>query len=267
MASALWRGAWFPQPRVGPRPPLSPAPLAASLITALLITTLTTAAGDFTAALSAAFATAFATALATALLPVLTLWREPVSALEIVAFVLALLMVVLNMRVNALAWPLAIVSSLLYFALFSNSRLYGEASLQILFVVVALWGWWQWRRGTQSDGSGLRVRELSTSARWGLLVALGVAWPATGWFLQRYTDTDVPWWDAFPTASSLIGQWLLGRQYVENWPVWIVVNIVSVGLFVYKGLWLTALLYSLFVVLSVLGWRAWRRRLPAAQVA
>ena len=212
-------------------------------------------------------ASAFSLALSAALAPVLTLWGEPISALEIVAFGLALLMVVLNMRVNALAWPLAIVSSLLYFALFSNSRLYGEASLQIVFVVVALWGWWQWRRGTQSDGGVLRVRELSARARWGLLVALGVAWPAAGWFLKHYTDTDVPWWDAFPTAGSLIGQWLLGRQYVENWLVWIVVNVVSVGLFVYKGLWLTTLLYSLFIVLSVLGWRAWQRLLPGAAAA
>ena len=73
--------------------------------------------------------------------PAFTVWGTPVSGLEIIAFVLAVLMVVLNMRVNPLAWPLAIVSSLLYFVLFWNSRLYGEAGLQILFVVVALWGW------------------------------------------------------------------------------------------------------------------------------
>lgn len=202
-----------------------------------------------------------------ALAPVVTLWHEPVSALEIVAFVLALQMVVLNMRVNALAWPLAIVSSLLYCAVFWNSRLYGDAGLQIFFAVVALWGWWQWRRGTQADGSELRVRTLPAGARVWLLVALGMAWPATGWFLKHYTDTDVPWWDAFPTAASLIGQWLLGRQYVENWLAWIVVNVVSVGLFVYKGLWLTTLLYSLFIVLSLLGWRAWQRRLFLSDTA
>ena len=207
---------------------------------------------------------AFSAALSAALLPLFTLWREPVSALELVAFGLALLMVVLNVRVNALAWPCAIVSSLLYCALFAHSRLYGEAGLQILFVVVALWGWWQWRRGTQADGDTLHVRELSVRARAWLLLALGVAWPASGWFLTRYTDSDVPWWDAFPTAGSLVGQWLLGRQYVENWPVWIVVNAVSVGLFAYKGLWLTTLLYGVFIVLSVFGWRAWRRRLAGA---
>jgi len=196
--------------------------------------------------------------------PAFTLWGTPVSALEILAFALAVLMVVLNMRVNAYAWPLAIVSSLLYFALFWNSRLYGDASLQILFAVVALWGWWQWLRGTEADGRALQVRALDPQGRWLLVAALALAWPATGLFLKTYTDTDVPWWDAFPTAASVIGQWLLGRKYIENWPAWIVVNVVSVGLFAYKGLWLTTLLYALFVAMSIAGWRAWRARMAAA---
>jgi len=191
--------------------------------------------------------------------PAFTLWGTAVSALEVVAFVLAIVMVVLNMRVNPIAWPLAIISSLLYFALFWNSKLYGDASLQVFFALVALWGWWQWLRGTAADGSALRVRSLEAVARGWVFAALVLAWPATGWFLKRYTDTDVPWWDAFPTAGSVIGQWLLGRKYIENWAAWIVVNVVSVGLFAYKGLWLTTLLYTLFIAMSFMGWRAWAR--------
>ena len=191
--------------------------------------------------------------------PAFTLWAAPFTWLELVAFVLAVWMVVLNMRVNALAWPLAIISSLLYFLLFWNSKLYGDASLQIFFVIVAFWGWWQWLRGTGDDGAALHVRTLGTTGRWQLVAALALAWPATGLFLKTFTDTDVPWWDAFPTAASVIGQWLLGRKYVENWLAWFVVNVVSVALFAYKGLWLTVVLYTVFIVMSVAGWRAWRR--------
>ena len=191
--------------------------------------------------------------------PAFTLWAAPFTWLELVAFVLAVWMVVLNMRVNALAWPLAIISSLLYFLLFWNSKLYGDASLQIFFVIVAFWGWWQWLRGTGDDGAALHVRTLGTTGRWRLVAALALAWPATGLFLKTFTDTDVPWWDAFPTAASVIGQWLLGRKYVENWLAWFVVNVVSVALFAYKGLWLTVVLYTVFIVMSVAGWRAWRR--------
>ena len=188
-----------------------------------------------------------------------TVWGASISLLEMVAFVLAIAMVVFNIRVNPLGWPLAIVSSLLYFALFWNSRLYGDASLQIFFAVVALWGWWQWLRGTQTGGSALRVRLMSRRARWACVAVLVLAWPATGLFLRRYTDTDVPWWDAFPTAASVIGQWMLGRKYVENWIAWIVVNTVSVALYAYKGLWLTVILYLIFIAMSVAGWRAWQR--------
>ena len=84
----------------------------------------------------------------------------------------------------------------------------------------------------------------ATRPRIGRAVAIAIAWPATALFLRRFTDTDVPWWDAFPTAASVVGQWLLGRKYVENWPVWIVVNVVGAALFAYKGLWLTVLLYA-----------------------
>jgi nicotinamide mononucleotide transporter len=188
-----------------------------------------------------------------------TLWGSPVTWLELIAFVLAVAMVVFNIRVNPLGWPLAIASSLLYFALFWNSRLYGEASLQIFFAVVALWGWWQWLRGTQADGSALRVRDLGARGRIAAVALLLAAWPAMGFFLKHATDTDVPWWDAFPTAASVLGQWLLGRKYVENWPTWVVVNAVSIGLFAYKGLWLTVLLYAIFVAMSLAGWRAWKR--------
>lgn len=188
-----------------------------------------------------------------------TLLGSPVTWLELVAFVLAIVMVVCNMRVNPAAWPLAIASSLLYFLLFWNSKLYGEAGLQIFFVAIAGWGWWQWLRGTQDDGKPLQVRTLAPAMRWGLLLALAIAWPVTGLFLARTTDTDVPWWDAFPTAASLLGQWLLGRKYVENWTAWLVVNAVSVGLFAYKGLWLTVVLYAIFIVMSVMGLRAWQR--------
>ncbi|MDQ6679529.1 MAG: nicotinamide riboside transporter PnuC [Pseudomonadota bacterium] len=187
-----------------------------------------------------------------------TAFAAPVTWLELVAFLLALGTVLMNIQVNPLGWPLAILSSLLYFSLFWKSRLYGDAGLQIFFAVVAFWGWWEWLRGTQADGKPLEVRALGRRGRWTALALLAVAWPGTGLFLKTYTDTDVPWWDAFPTAASVLGQWLLGRKYVENWPTWLVVNVVSVALFAYKGLWLTVLLYAIFIAMSVIGWRAWR---------
>ena len=183
---------------------------------------------------------------------------------ELIAVSLSVWMVICNMRVQVLAWPLALLSSLLYFWLFWDGKLYGEASLQLLFASLALWGWWQWLRGRSEDGSALQVRRLSLR---GLIIAITVtllAWPALGLFLKQYTDSNLPFWDAFPTVASLLGQWLLGRKYQENWAVWIVVNVVSVSLFAFKGYWLTVLLYAVFIPMSVAGWRAWQRQPQAA---
>ena len=188
-----------------------------------------------------------------------TLLGSPVTWLEIVAFVLSVWMVVCNMRVDPLAWPLAIVASLLYGLLFAASKLYGEAGLQIFFAVIAAWGWWQWRFGTQDGSAPLVVRHLEWPARARLAALTLAAWPLLGLLLDHATDSDVPYLDAFPTAFSVAGQWLLGRKYVENWPTWVLVNVVSIGLFAVKGLWLTVALYALFAVMALAGWRAWAR--------
>jgi nicotinamide mononucleotide transporter len=192
-----------------------------------------------------------------------TLWGSPVTWLEIVAFVLSIAMVLCNFRVNPWAWPLAIVASALYGLLFASSRLYGEASLQLLFIVVAFWGWWQWLRGRGADGAALRVHLLPMRARWQIGALTLAAWPLLGWLLDRHTDSDVPYLDALPTVGSVAGQFLLGRKLVENWPVWLIVNLFSIGLFAVKALWLTVLLYAVFAMLSVVGWRVWLRQAGA----
>lgn len=192
------------------------------------------------------------------LAPWFTAWGVPVSQLEAWACVLSLLMVGFNLKVNPMGWPLAIVSSALYGILFARSRLYGEATLQVVFIVVSVWGWWQWLRGVDGRAHALTVRAL---AKKGVLMAVGATlliWPLIGAMLDRVTDSDVPYYDALPTAGSLMGQWLLGRKWVENWPCWLAVNVVSMGLFAYKQLWLTVMLYGLFALLSAWGWWQWR---------
>ena len=189
------------------------------------------------------------------------LWGAPTTWLEVIAFALALAMVACNIREIHWGWPLAAISSVLYCALFWRSKLYGDAALQVFFALVAVWGWSQWLRGRRDDGSALTISRLSRRGLLACLATGALLWPATGWFLKTWTDTDVPWWDAFPTAVSVIGQVLLGRKVLENWVVWLVVNVVSVGLFAWKGLWLTTVLYTLFAALSVVGWRAWQRRI------
>jgi nicotinamide mononucleotide transporter len=199
--------------------------------------------------------------------PVLATGLVVFSRAELAGALLGVWMVFCNFRVHPLAWPLTIASSALYLLVFWEARLYGDASLQLLFIALAVWGWWEWLRGRQADGRPLAVRHLPPRGRIAALLALAALWPAIGLLLARTTDTDVPWWDAFPTAGSLIGQVLLARKYVENWTTWLAVNLIAVGLFAYKGLWLTVGLYAVFAALSVVGWRTWRRRAAEGQPA
>ena len=186
-----------------------------------------------------------------------------VTGLELAAALVAVVMVLANLRVNPIGWPLAIISSLMYAKIFADSKLYGEASLQFVFVVLAFWGWWQWLRGRGSDGQALRVQVLTTRQRWMALAATLAGWPLLGLLLHHASDSDVPYLDALPTVASLTGQFLLGRKYLENWAVWVAVNLFSIALFAHKGLWLTVALYAVFAVLAVAGWKAWRERLHA----
>ncbi len=187
--------------------------------------------------------------------------RVNFTGLELVASLIAVAMVLANLRIHPVGWPLAIVSSLMYAKIFADSKLYGEASLQFVFIAMAFWGWWQWLRGRGADGKPLQVQVLTPRQRMLAAAATLAAWPLLGLLLQRVTDSDVPYLDALPTVASLTGQYLLGRKYLENWAVWVAVNLFSIALFAHKGLWLTVALYAVFAVLAVAGWQAWRRQL------
>jgi nicotinamide mononucleotide transporter len=177
------------------------------------------------------------------------------TPLELLGFVLSVATVVLTILRNHWGWFFAIVSSATYGVVFFDARLYGDAGLQGVFIAASIWGWWQWLRG--AAGKPLPVTRLSRT---------GWAWSLAGWtlgflvlsaFLKAYTDTDVPHMDGFLTAGSLLGQLLTAKKKIENWHTWIVVDVLYVALYVYKGLHLTAILYAVFVVLAVLGLRAW----------
>lgn len=198
----------------------------------------------------------------------LMLFGLATTPLELLSFLLALATVVLNIRQNHWAWLFSIISSATYAAVFLDAKLYGDMGLQLVFIAISIWGWWQWLPGAATDaGTPLAVSRLT---RGGWLLA-GVGWLAgfllLSYFLKTWTDTDVPHADGFLTAGSLLGQLLLARKRLENWHVWIAVDLLYVALYLYKHLVLTALLYAIFVAMAVAGLRAWQRagQSPAPQ--
>lgn len=181
---------------------------------------------------------------------------------ELIGALLSLGMVLFNMRVHPMGWPLAILASALYAWVFWDARLWGLASLQWLFMAMSAWGWWQWvYRGPDGQKAQTSPRWMSPVARWRSVLAVLVLWPLLALFLQYVAGSDLPWWDALPTAGSIVGTWMLARKYVENWIVWALVNGVSVLLFTWKGLWLTSIIYLIFLALSWEGYRSWLLKL------
>lgn len=179
------------------------------------------------------------------------------TPLELLSFLLSVATVWLNIRQSHWAWLFAIVSSATYGLVFYGSRLYGDMGLQLVFITVSIFGWYQWLHGDDRHDK-LPVTSLTPRGR----VIAGVAWLAgfvlLAWFLKTYTDTDVPKSDGFLTAGSLVGQLLLSRKKIENWHVWIIVDVLYVGLYLHKNLILTAILYAVFVAMAVIGLRTWR---------
>lgn len=188
----------------------------------------------------------------------ITLAGLATTPLELISFVLAVITVALNIRQNHWAWLFAIISSAAYGVVFYGARLYGDMGLQVVFIVVSIWGWYQWLHGGEGRQQ-LRVTSLGGAGWLRAILAWLVGFAVLSTFLAKFTNTDVPHIDGFLTAGSLVGQVLLSRKKVQNWHVWIAVDVLYVGLYMFKGLMLTAVLYALFCVMAVVGLRAWRK--------
>ena len=191
----------------------------------------------------------------------------PVTRAEWMGAALGLWMVVCNARVHPLGWPLAMLSSALYALVFLDSRLYGQAGLQLVFMVMAAWGLWHWLRPAGALQTPLHPRPAPAAVRRQALWAALLLWGLLGSMLAHTTDNPSPYADALPTAGSLVATWLLARQYSDNWLVWLLVNVSAVLLFAQQHLWPTVALYALFAAMSAWGWWMWGRHERRANLA
>jgi nicotinamide mononucleotide transporter len=197
---------------------------------------------------------------------VLGSWRGTlaIGLVEIFGFVTGAACVLLVVRESIWNFPVGIANNVFFILLFLSARLYADMALQVVYLVLAGLGWWRWARGG-SGGAPLAVG--SVSAREGL--ALGVfgagATALLTVHLRRIGDA-APFLDALTTVLSLLAQWLLNQKRIENWYVWIAADLLYVGLYVQRGLHLTAVLYFVFILMCVAGLRGWRESARTALV-
>jgi nicotinamide mononucleotide transporter len=183
------------------------------------------------------------------------------SALEISAVIFSALAVWLTARRHMWCWPIGLVSVLLYARIFFTAKLYSDLLLQLIFAVMQLYGWWQWRRAVADSHQQIQPQRLSIPGWLAGLLAGACGSVMLGYVMARFTDAHIPWLDSALTSFSLVAQFWMARKFVANWWLWIAVDIIYVGVYIYKDLDLTAGLYVAFIVLAIIGLRSWQHEL------
>jgi nicotinamide mononucleotide transporter len=188
--------------------------------------------------------------------------------LEFAGLVSGLVCVWLLIRENVWTFPIGLVYAFVSVAVFVEQRLYADVVLSAYYVLMNGYGWWYWLYGGSRDvADDLPPRNISRQAIVSLsgLSAVGIA--AMGWFFASQTDADLPYWDSATTVLSFVAMWMTARKFVENWIVWLIVNVIATAVYGYKGIDFYALLYAIYFGMAIMGWRAWRRSMGSIESA
>ena len=178
---------------------------------------------------------------------------------EIAGAVLSLIYLYLSINQKVSLWIFGFISSVLYVVVFFQSKLYADMSLQFYYVVISIYGWLHWKFGNNKEGKSLQVNRLNKKMFLILIVATLFIYAVYFTILNYFTDSTVPKFDSLIGSLSVVATWMLARKYLENWFVWILADGLAVGLFIYKELYPTSVLFVVYTVMSVAGYLQWSK--------
>ena len=178
--------------------------------------------------------------------------------LDIVTSVLGLLYILFEYRASAWLWLVGFVMQALGIVLYYQKGLYADCAMEVYYLAMTIYGYWRWIRGS-SVKKELPIRHFPRRLVVPWLALIGAVWALIYWLLVTFTNSNVPLADSFTTALSLVGIWALAHKYLEQWVIWIAVDIVSSALYFYKDIPFKASLYALYVVIAICGYFNWRR--------
>jgi len=157
-------------------------------------------------------------------------------------------------------WPIGLITSIFYILVFFYSGFYAEMGLQFYYVFISIYGWYWWINGAKyKQQKILSISYLNKKTGVVLTIISAFLFVAISFLLINYTDSTVPYWDSFTTSLSITATWMLARKIIEHWYIWILVNFVSIGLYFYKDLYLTSILFAAYFVLSIVGFIEWKK--------
>ena len=184
--------------------------------------------------------------------------------LEILGVIVGIIYLWLEYRASIYLWIAGIIMPAIYIFVYYDAGLYADFGINIYYLVIALYGWVAWKTGFSLFGrekakGELRITRTPRSAWAKAAVAYVITQLFTAWLLIEHTDSTVPWADSFTTALSIVGMWMLARKYIEQWWVWCIVDVASSALYIYKGLYFTAVLYAVYAIIAIFGYYKWKK--------
>lgn len=185
------------------------------------------------------------------------IFGEDISLIELAGTLFGIIGVLLVVLKNIWNFPAGIVNVSLYAWLFLKTKLYADASLQLVYVLLLVYGWFQWSR--KKSGEAFHA-QLTSVKLWMILTLIFIGSSILiGTLFKNYTDASLPYFDSALTSASLIAQWMIAKRKIENWIVWIVADVLYIGMYIYKHLYFTSLLYFIFIILAIVGYIEWKR--------
>jgi len=183
------------------------------------------------------------------------------NIVEIIGTLSGFIFLYLEIKQNKWLWPVGLFSSLMYIYVFFVSKFYADMGLQFYYVFISIYGWFHWSRANAQGKETLPVTHLTKSLFFKLFLASLFLYIGISLILIHHTDSPLPYWDAFTTALSIVATWMLARKILEQWLVWIIVDAVSMGLYIYKGLYPTSVLFLVYTALALVGYLQWKKEM------
>jgi len=184
------------------------------------------------------------------------------NKIEVLGAILGILYIIFSIKQNVLTWPTGLLTSVLYVIVFFRSKFYADMGLQVYYVVISIYGWYYWLKGSEKqDDKGAPVKKTPARLWIKLIAATVVIYSVILFILINFTDSDVPFMDSLTTALSIVATWMLARKYIEHWLIWVFVDLFSSGLYVYKNLWATVVLFVIYTGMAVVGYYHWKKDL------
>ena len=184
------------------------------------------------------------------------------NKIEILGAILGILYIFFSIRQNIFTWPTGLLTSVLYVFVFFQSKFYADMGLQVYYVGISIYGWYYWVKGKKPENSDSVPVKETRKILWLKLAAVTLLlYGVILYILLNFTDSPVPFMDTLTTALSIVATWMLARKYIEHWLIWVVVDIISTGLYIYKELWPTVILFIVYTVMAVLGYVEWKKDL------